>query len=307
MSLSHDLVRRRYDSRLVCSDRTPEESGRTPSLSTPDRRRSHWPSRSVDPRREFGGVDAPLPGRRQRRGGLEPLTLTRPVPTCSWGRRRSGRKIARAFGVGPGPSGGALVRSLPGRGPAVTRPAHGRQRPRLARPRAGARGQRPLGPARRTSAAPDGAAPGSASATASPPAPGSAPRTPSTLEPNGVDGWFEDVASRHRVRRRSAASGSTAPGTSSPRTPTTSSATSQADGKVGVSNRHLATHRPGRPGRPALRSTSRPGSTPTPSSTRPTARSPSAPASVSSRSPGSRGRATSAARRSSSAPTSAAA
>ena len=71
------------------------------------------------------------------------------------------------------------------------------------------------------------------------------------------------------------ASGSTAPGTSSPRTPRTWSATSPPSGRCGVSNRHLATARPGRPGRAALRSTRRPGSTRTRSSTPPTGRSPS--------------------------------
>ena len=78
---------------------------------------------------------------------LEPLTLTRPVFDLLLGSSTIGAKIARAFGVGtrPGPSGvDRSARTWPPS--ALARPAHDRQRPRLARPRPGAGGQRPLGP-----------------------------------------------------------------------------------------------------------------------------------------------------------------
>ena len=138
--------------------------------------------------------------------GLEPLTLTRAAFDLMLGATPLGAKIARAFGVGPGPGPpGGRGPALPGRRPAAARPAHRRQRPRLAGARAGARGQRPLGPPGRLRAARRRPAPGSASATASPPAPGSGPSRPSASSRNGVDGWFEDdgrPARRRRGRRR---------------------------------------------------------------------------------------------------------
>ena len=82
--------------------------------------------------------------------GLEPLTLTRPVFDLLLGATRSGAKIARAFGVGPGPGRrGAVIRPYLAAIQQAARPAHGRQRPRLAGARAGPRRQRPLGPAGR--------------------------------------------------------------------------------------------------------------------------------------------------------------
>ena len=70
---------------------------------------------------------------------------------------------------------------------------------------------------------PDSQAPGSAFATASPPVPWSGPSRGVGLEPNGVDDWFEEVAGHGSEARRSAASGSTGPGISSPATPSTDS------------------------------------------------------------------------------------
>ena len=94
--------------------------------------------------------------------GLEPLTLTRPVFDLLLGARaRSAAKIARAFGsarAGPPRRGDPAV---PGR-PAGPRDPHiRRQRSRLAGPRPGARGQRPLGPARRVRRRPTTRPPGS--------------------------------------------------------------------------------------------------------------------------------------------------
>ena len=240
---------------------------------------------------------------------LEPLTLTRPAFDLRLGAGTLGGKIARAFGVGagPGPPGGRRP-ALPGRHPARARPAHGRQRPRLAGARAGPGGQRPMGPARRFRPLPRRAPPGSAPATASPPARWSAPTTPPAWSPAA-----SMAGSRTSPRRppspssTSAASGSIAPGTSSPRTPTTS--VRDFDRRRGQGPEQPPPCERSRWSAPptASRSTRRPGSTRTPSSTPPTARSPSPPGSSSSRSPGSRAPATSAATPSSSGPTSGAA
>ena len=125
--------------------------------------------------------------------GLEPLTLTRPVFDLLLGSSTLGAKIARAFGIGPGPlRRGVVIRPYLEAVQRAARSAHGGQRPRLAGARAGPRGQRPLGAPGRLRAARRRTAPGWGSATASPPAPWSGPIRPSALEPGGVDAWFDD-------------------------------------------------------------------------------------------------------------------
>ena len=86
---------------------------------------------------------------------------------------------------------------------------------------------------------PDLHGPGWGVAMVSPPAPWSARRR-RDLEPHGIDSWFERMAARHSAPR-SAASGSTVPGTWWPRNGTHLERDFADAGKTGVSNRHLAT------------------------------------------------------------------
>ena len=178
----------------------------------------------------YAGHNFPFPalsGRGHSVAGLEPLTLTRPVFDLLLGATTLGSKIARAFGVGPGPlRRGAVIRPYLA---AVQRQRDPHtavnDRDWLARgpvlvvngrwvPPAGLRAARC-----RT-------APGWGSATASPPAPWSGPRGRVASTARGSTLVRRDRR-RHggeRDRRRVDQAG---PGTSSPATPTTWSATSR--------------------------------------------------------------------------------
>ena len=209
--------------------------------------------------------------------GLEPLTLTRPVFDLLLGCDTLGAKIARAFGVGPGPApSGRGDPALSGGRPARARPAHGGQRPRLAGPRAGGRGQRPLGPAGRTSSLPSRRrALGRPLRRPARLLPWSAPRRPSGSSPTastaGSTEWPREAdcveLGGEWIDR---------PWDLVARNADHLARDFRAEGKVG--RRATATSRPppwsGRP--TGCSSTRRPGSTRTPSSTPPTARSPSA-------------------------------
>ncbi len=118
--------------------------------------------------------------------GLEPLTLTRPAFDLILGATTLGAKLARAFGVGPGPARrGAIVRP----DLAAVQAASATRTPRSTTADWLARG--PVAVANGRWVPPGDfdrrdlwtAAPGSASATARPPAPGSARRTPRGSSP----------------------------------------------------------------------------------------------------------------------------
>ena len=93
------------------------------------------------------------------------------------------------------------------------------------------------------------------------------------LEPQGVDSWFERMTAQHGGLEIGGEWIDRPWDLVAKNADHLAARLRRSTGKVGVSNRHLATLALGRAGRPALRSTRPPGSIPTPSSTRPTGRS----------------------------------
>ena len=150
--------------------------------------------------------------------GLEPLTLTRPVYELRLGGSTLGAKIARAFGVGPGPARrGAVIRTH------LAAVQAGATRTRSSTTPTGWPAGRCWWPTaagcpRRTSSPRAGRRPGSASARASRPvAVRRAGRRAVAWRPTASTTGSTTWSAARSTARRSAASGSTAPGTSSPR------------------------------------------------------------------------------------------
>ena len=184
--------------------------------------------------------------------GLEPLTLTRPVFDLLLGGDYA--RVTRSREA----SGSVPVRGAEG---AVIRPhlaAVRRQRDPhtavndrdwLARG-PGHRRQRPLGSPGRFQA-PRSAGSWLGLCDGQPACALVGPDEAVGLEPDGVDRWFEDSRRRGSEGRRSAASGSPAPGISSPATPSTWSATSRPR-QSRAEQPPSRDGRPGRAGRPAV-------------------------------------------------------
>lgn len=130
-------------------------------------------------------------------GGLEPLTLTRPVHELLLGATTLGSKTARAFGVGPGPRRrSCLVRSHLVAVQRAREPhAVVNDRDWLARGPAIVANSRWVPPA--GFRMPDEPGPWVGRCDGQPACALVGPEDTISLEPQGVDGWFERVAARH--------------------------------------------------------------------------------------------------------------
>jgi UDP-N-acetylglucosamine diphosphorylase/glucosamine-1-phosphate N-acetyltransferase len=172
--------------------------------------------------------------------GLEPLTLTRPVYDLLLGSRSLGAKIARALKIGPGPARrGAVIRPYLA---AVqqSRDPHTAVNDRdwLARSPVIVANGRWIPP--ETLDVPDGAGPWLGLCEGQPALAVVGPDLAVQLEPNDVDGWFEEVAARC-VSEEIGGAWIHRPWDLVARNADHVIRDFEVEGKVGLSNKHLTT------------------------------------------------------------------